>query len=360
MNNKTAAVHPDINKVLQQYAFDFSEVKIFPLGQGHINKTYKLTTPDSAFVLQQINQIIFPKTRELSANTQQINQYLLQQAEQGHYALQVPQQLLSISGDNCIQVGDNYWRLMEFVSNSYTVEEVTTPEQAAVIASAFAHFSRALTHFPANNLTIILDHFHDIRFRMHQLSVAVQHDSLGRLADCKPLVDAYYAQQPFIDHVIEISNKLPIHVTHNDTKINNLLFGNDDKPCAIIDLDTCMPGLLMHDFGDMVRSCCSNIAEDDGNIDQMEFNIDIFKALMTNYQNALGDSLTLLEKESLIIGAKLLPFCLSTRFLTDYLNGDKYFPVSREKHNVDRAKNQFQLFTLICNAEPQLLNEVKS
>ncbi len=116
-----------------------------------------------------------------------------------------------------------------------------------------------------------------------------------------------------------------------------------------------MTGFLMHDFGDMVRTCCSNLAEDDVNIEKMELNIDIFQVLITNYQQAFGDKLSLLERESLLVGAKLLPFIMGTRFLTDYLNGDKYFHVSRANHNLDRAKNQLQLYKLVSEAEPELV-----
>ena len=120
-----------------------------------------------------------------------------------------------------------------------------------------------------------------------------------------------------------------------------------------------MPGLLMHDFGDMVRTCCSNLAEDDTSIDEMAIKLDIFEALIQSYQNAFGDKMTALEKDSLIVGAKLLPFIIGTRFLTDYLNGDSYFQVSREKHNLDRTISQFQLFTLLCEAEPELVKLAK-
>lgn len=354
IDTKQVTLHTDIDTVLNNYDFDFTQVEICPLGNGHINSTYKLNTPTYEFVLQKINHKIFTKTVELSENAQKINLHLLQQKNKGNYPLAVPQQLLTKSGETCIKIGSNYWRLMEFISNSYTLEEVSNPEQAALVARAFAQFSGALADFPANELSIIIEGFHDISFRMQQLKNAVTQDNQGRLANCQYLVDFCFYQNDFIQQVIEISKKLPLHVTHNDTKINNLLFTQGDKPCAVIDLDTCMPGLLMHDFGDMVRTCCSNLAEDDTNSEKMIFKFDIFAALITNYQQAFGNKLTKLEKESLLIGAKLLPFIIGTRFLTDYLNGDHYFTVSRENHNLDRAKSQIQLFKLVCEAEPKL------
>jgi len=359
MDNKAVSLNTDIDTVLNNYDYDFSKVEISPLGNGHINNTYKLTTADAEFVLQQINHDIFPKTVELSCNAKKINTHLQQQKMRGNYPLSVPQQQLTKTGETCIKIGTNYWRLMEFISNSYTLEEVESPEQAALVATAFARFSCALSDFPAEELAVIIDGFHDISFRMSQLTEAVANDSQGRLDACQGLVDFCFAQQEFINHVIDISRKLPLHVTHNDTKINNLLFTIGDKPCAVIDLDTCMPGLLMHDFGDMVRTCCSNLAEDDTSAEKMALKLDIFEALITNYQNTFADKITDLEKDSLIVGAKLLPFIIGTRFLTDHLNGDNYFHVSRENHNLDRAKSQIQLFKLVSEAEPKLVELAK-
>ena len=359
MDNKSVSLHSDIDTVLNNYDYDFAEVEIVVLGNGHINNTYKLTTPDCEFVLQQINHDVFPKTAELSSNAQKINLHLQRQKNSGNYPLAVPQQILNKSGETFSKVGDNFWRLMEFISNSYTLEEVESPKQAALVANAFAEFSCTLSDFPVEELAVIIEGFHDISFRMRQLNEAIEIDLRGRLSGCRNLVNFCLAQQGFIDQVVNISQKLPLHVTHNDTKINNLLFTEGGIPCAVIDLDTCMPGLLMHDFGDMVRACCSNLAEDDSNIDDMEIKLDIFEALIQSYQNAFGNNISALEKDSLIVGAKLLPFSLGTRFLTDYLNGDSYFQVSREKHNLDRAHNQIQLFTLLCEAEPELVKLAK-
>ncbi len=355
MDNINLPFSEDIKLLLTHYNFDFSQAKISPLGNGHINSTYKLSTPDAEFVLQRINHEVFPLTLELCNNAQLINQHLMKQSKKNAYPLLVPQQLLCKEGDSAVRINGNYWRLMDFLKDSHTLEEVSNPEQAAQVAQAFAQFSGALSDFPIDKLTVIIEDFHDISFRMKQLKEAVSNNLLGRLDACQDIVAFFFSQQDFIDHVIDISKKLPMHVTHNDTKINNLLFNSlTNLPCAVIDLDTCMPGLLMHDFGDMVRTCCSNLAEDDTSTNEMVLNIEIFAALINSYQQAFGDKITSLEKQSLIIGARLLPFIIGTRFLTDHLNGDNYFHVSRENHNLDRAKSQIQLYNLVSKAEPEL------
>ncbi len=355
MDKFNSSISQDIALLLTHYAYDFSQASISPLGNGHINSTYKLSTPEHEFVLQRINHDVFPQPVALCKNAQLINDYLAKQKLVNEYPLQVPKQLLSNAGDSAVKINDYYWRLMEFIPESHTLEQVSTPEQAALVAQAFAQFSCTLSGFSAEKLTVIIKDFHDIRFRMAQLTQAVADDHCNRLAQCQYLVDFCFEQQSFIEQVISISDKLPVHVTHNDTKINNLLFSRaSNQPCAVIDLDTCMPGLLMHDFGDMVRTCCSNLAEDDTSTEEMELNLDIFQALIINYQNTFGDKMTPLERESLIIGARLLPFIIGTRFLTDHLNGDNYFHVSRENHNLDRAISQIQLYKLVTQAEPKL------
>jgi Ser/Thr protein kinase RdoA (MazF antagonist) len=350
-----AIINTDIELLLTHYNYDFSQATITYLGHGHINITFKVCTPERDFVLQKINHEIFTKPLQLCNNAQQINEHLLEQKNKAKYPLMVPQHILSRDGQNVVKIAENYWRLMDFVEDSYTLEKVSSSIQAAQVAKAFALFSGALSDFSAEKLAVIIADFHDISFRIRQLSDAVANDNENRLSDCQEVVDFCLSQQHFIEQVVEISSRLPLHVTHNDTKINNLLFSNTDhKPCAVIDLDTCMPGLLMHDFGDMVRTCCSNLAEDDAGTEEMVFNIDIFEALITNYVRAFGSKISLLERQSLIVGTKLLPFIIGTRFLTDHLNGDKYFHVSRADQNLDRAKNQLQLYKLAVAIEPEL------
>jgi Ser/Thr protein kinase RdoA (MazF antagonist) len=346
----------EIELIFPHYNIDFSQATAMPLGNGHINNTYKLSTPEHEFVLQKINHKVFTHPEQLCSNFQKISQHLLKQKHSADYPLNVPQLILSKDGKNTVKIGENYWRLMEYIEDSFTLEVVSSIKQAAFVARAFAQFTSALSDFPAGKLAVIIPDFHDINFRMCQLSEAVANNNEHRLADCQELVDFGFSQQRFVEQVIDISSKLPVRVTHNDCKVNNLLFSTkNDYPCAVVDLDTCMPGLLMHDFGDMVRTCCGNLTEDDANTEKMTLNVDIFKALSTNYQQVFGDKLSVLEKQSLLVGAKLLPFIMGTRFLTDHLNGDKYYQVNRTGHNLDRAKNQFQLYKLLSDTETELV-----
>jgi len=359
LENTEHLISSEMDAILKEYELDPSQTNISSLGKGHINDTYKLEVGGKLFVLQQINQLVFTSPEDLTENTQRINQYLLEQKRTGTYKMKVPQQMLSNQRKTLVKRNGNYWRLMEYVSDSYTIEQVTSAAQAEQVAHAFAYFGSALRNFPVEQLTLLIEKFHDLEFRLQQLNTAINLDSNDQLKNCGILVKTCLGEKEFEAEVSNICMKLPIRVTHNDTKINNLLFStHNQRPCAVIDLDTCMPGYLMHDFGDMVRTCCSNLAEDATDIENMKFSLEIFGSLTSGYLGCPDLRLTPIEKQSLIVGARLLPFIIGIRFLTDYLNGDKYFSISHAEHNLERAKNQLCLYKLISLHEAKISNLV--
>lgn len=341
--------------VIAQYDIELSECQVSPLGNGLINSTYLVKHPKKNFVLQRINQAVFKQAKEVIVNAEYIDEFLVSAKKQDDYPLSSIGQLPTVNGEKCIDIGDELWRALYFIPNCYTVEEVDTVEQAAQAATAFARFTSALSAFSADKLSVIIPDFHNLQSRLEQLQEVVENDPCNRLTSCQKQVDLCLQQGDFIEEVAGLVEELPLHVTHNDTKINNLLFCKESKePVAVIDLDTCMPGYLMHDFGDMVRTCCSNLPEDGKNIEDMEVSLDIFNALLQAYIEGFGDNITELEKKSLITGAQLLPFMIGVRFLTDYIDGDNYFNTQYDVHNLVRAKNQFQLYSLLNNQVDQL------
>lgn len=203
----------------------------------------------------------------------------------------------------------------------------------------------------------IIPNFHNLASRLTKLKNVIEKNPQGRLASCQSLVDFCLSQKTFISKVAELEATLPVQVTHNDTKINNLLFNSKTKePIAVIDLDTCMPGFVMHDFGDMVRTCCSTLPEDGTNLSDMEIRLDILDALAKAYIESFDGNMSALEQESLVIGAQLLPFMIGVRFLTDYIDGDNYFHTTHDSHNLERAENQIHLFRSLHTIEEQLSN----
>ncbi len=344
-----------LSQVLPHFGCSLSNSTVSPLGNGLINQTYLVRNIDVVFVLQCINKNVFKHPEQVIENAELINAHLLSKKEAGHYSLESISQLPSHDKSPMVIINKDYWRAIQYIPNCYTVESVTTTDQAQQVGTAFAQFTAALSDFPAASLAEIIPNFHDLNFRISQLREVIKHDPANRLNLCQDVVDFCLAQQNFISEVAEITSQLPIHVTHNDTKINNLLFSSDTKnPIAVIDLDTCMPGYLMHDFGDMVRTCCSNLPEDGKNIEDMSVRMDIFAVLIKAYIASFGNKITSLEQDSLIIGAQLLPFMIGVRFLTDYLDGDNYFHVDHHTHNLERTKNQFQLYKLLQENKVEL------
>jgi len=344
-----------INQVLAQFECSINDSTISPLGNGLINHTYLVKSPKKTFVLQKINSYVFKQPQAVIENADLINNHLISQVAANNYPLSTIGQISTIASKSYAIIDGEYWRAIQFIPNCYTVEKVENAYQAKQAASAFAQFSYALSSFKANQLHEIIPDFHNLSFRIEQLKAAKIANKMGRLDTCNTLVDYCLSQTSFIDDVINISEKLPLQVTHNDTKINNLLFDSKtNNPIAVIDLDTCMPGYLMNDFGDMVRTCCSNLPEDGENIADLTVRFDIFESLAQGYLEVFGENISAAEKESLVIGAQLFPFMVGIRFLTDYLEGDKYFHTAYSSHNLVRANNQIALFTQLNKHKSKL------
>lgn len=335
----------DITNVLKYYLVEPTTAHWRPLGNGHINQTFLVTSGDYKFVLQKLNHHVFPNPQAVVNNAVQINEFLRGQSD---YAFASIAPIKNNDGNYLLSARGSYWRAIEFIEHSTSVDAINDIKQAHEAANAFATFSSSLASFDPSTLTPVIDKFHDLNHRVELFEQALINNSAGRADDIGGFVEQIKAETDFIDNVTRLVKSLPLRVTHNDTKINNLLFNQlTMAPLAIIDLDTCMPGYLLHDFGDMVRTCCSNLSEDATNLEDMEFKRNIYDALYQGYLTGARDVITALEIESLSIGAKLMPFLLTLRFLTDYLDGDKYFNVKHEHHNLDRAKNQFKLYQLL-------------
>ncbi len=344
-----------LNRVLSFYDCSLTNSTVAPLGNGLINSTYLVRNINKNFVLQRINRHVFKQPEQVINNAELINQHLQTKKQQAQYSLEPMWQISAKHDSPLVNIDDDYWRAIQYIPNCYTVESVESTEQAHQVASAFGEFTAALSDFPANDLAEIIPDFHRLSFRLKQLKQAINSDPQGRLSNCQPLVDFCFKQIDFIEQVAELEQSLPVQVTHNDTKINNLLFNSKtEKPIAVIDLDTCMPGFIMHDFGDMVRTCCSNLPEDGTDLDNMIISVDIFAALAHAYIDSFNGKMSELEQASLIVGAQLLPFMIGVRFLTDYIDGDNYFHVEHKNHNLDRAKNQLNLFRLLNESKDQL------
>ena len=344
-----------LSLALAKFGYALENCQVTSLGYGLINSTYLVQSDNKRFVLQRLNRHVFKFPQQVTDNADLICEHLKAKYLAKEYALQPIWQHQSLEHKSHVEVAGEYWRSLHYVEHCQTLEAIENIEQAYYVASSFAQFTAALSDFNSHRLADIIPDFHNLSARLSQLEKALKASANERIEQAQSTLKFIDSQQPFCREIAILIKQLPLRVTHNDTKINNLLFNCDtNKPAAVIDLDTCMSGYLMHDFGDMVRSCCSSIAEDSAELADMSINFDILSALANAYITAFNGSLSEAEHKSLLFGVKLMPFMLGIRFLTDFLNGDKYFKTSYATHNLVRAKNQLQLYKLFCQQQTRL------
>ena len=336
-------MNPPIEQILSRYGIDGTGVSPQPLGHGLIHQTYLLPT-ENALCLQAINTDVFAEPLRLAANIEIVCEALEHAAENGGYPLQVARPLVASDGAGCVQVEDRWWRLTPMIADSVSIDRVERPQQAFRAARAFGCFSAALANERAAGLTTLLPGFHDLRYRLQQLEEAVQLDPMGRAEGVVAEVEGFLSQRELAEQIDALLHELPLRTTHNDTKVNNVLFHRETEVAlAVIDLDTCMPGYTLHDFGDLARTAACSVDENEPDVSQVYVVEELLVALYQGFlepQSSMGEH----ERESLWEGCLALPLLVGSRFLTDYILGDRYFPVRAEQQNALRARNQWALF----------------
>ncbi|AZG71871.1 phosphotransferase enzyme family protein [Shewanella livingstonensis] len=342
--------------VLSQFGFSRDQSSLHPLGNGHINQTFLVTDKSKSMVLQRINTQIFTNPKIIIQNAVTISQHLLTKRQQQQYPLQVVSPIATVSGALYLDLGEQgFWRAIDYLPHSDTIEVVNSAEQAMLAAEAFGHFAAALSDLTPDDIIDVIPNFLNLPQRIFQLQDAKINNTQNRLVHCEKWVDLCLAQSDILTMLAQYEAELPIRICHNDTKINNMLFDKRDmSSLAIIDLDTCMKGYLMYDFGDMVRAFCSPEAEDSTHLASVHARPEIIIAAANAYIKPLVGIITPLEKRSLWLGTKVMPLMLGVRFLTDYLNGDVYFGIKYQNHNLDRAINQLTIYQSLQQQETAL------
>lgn len=336
--------------VIEQFALEGSPVSCERYGNGHINETYLLLTDKPhAYILQKLNRHVFEDREALMRNVIAVTSFLRKQdSDPCHVLTLVPTrggELYHLASDG------ELWRLYEFVTDSLCLDKPETMEDLRQSGVAFGRFQNQLADFPAATLHETIRRFHDTPFRYEQLKQAIERDSFGRAATVRREIDLYLSHEAEADALMSLcrSGELPLRVTHNDTKLNNVMLDAATRtPLCVIDLDTIMPGLAANDFGDSIRFGASTAAEDEQDLSKVEMSLPLFEAYTEGFLSECGGRLTRREIETLPLGAKLMTLECGVRFLTDYLNGDVYFHIAREGHNVDRARTQI---TLVADME---------
>lgn len=336
-----------------------------PYGSGHIHDTYCVSLEVGRrlerIILQRINTAIFTNPIAVMENIERVTGHLrLQVAGEDDAGRRVLRLVPTRDGRSWqVDVEGRYWRAYHFIEGARTYDAVSSPRQALEAAKAFGEFQRLLADLPGPRLHESIPGFHSTVKRFAVLERAIAADPGGRSAEARDEIVFALSRRPIAAAFLNAD--LPERVTHNDTKLNNVLLDDETGGgICVIDLDTVMPGLAAYDFGDMVRTMTCPAAEDERDLSRVTMDFELFEAVLRGYLEGAGSYLTECERESLIIGGKLIVFEQGIRFLTDYLAGDTYYKVSRLGQNLDRCRTQFRLLESIEQQEDAMIRLMRA
>jgi Ser/Thr protein kinase RdoA (MazF antagonist) len=324
---------------------------VTPFGAGLINDTFRVTTSESDspdYVLQRVNHAIFRDVELLQNNIHRITEHIRARlTARGEADVERKTLRLVPAVDGKLYYfdpadGGNYWRVTELIPGAVSYEQVT-PELAYHTGRAFGDFQGMLADLPGEPLGATIPDFHNMEFRLQQLDDAIRDDKAGRVAAMRPVIDEILARadEMTLPQRLAREGKMPRRTSHCDTKVNNVLFDQaTGRVLCVIDLDTTMPGFVMSDFGDFIRTAANTGAEDETDLSKVGLNMDIFKSFAKGYLETASSFLTDIEVDMLPFGARLLTYMQTVRFLTDYLNGDTYYKIKSPEHNRERTLAQ--------------------
>jgi hypothetical protein len=354
----------DIRGIAERFQIRGEFLNAAPHGNGHINDTYAAVFDQDGtrmrFIVQRINHNIFKNPEALMDNVQRVTSHLGEKMAAGSGRGRRVLTLLQTREGGAFHRDDegNYWRVYNFIEKARSCDTVESPRQAFEAAKTFGHFQKLLSDLPAPRLHDTIPDFHHTPKRFAALERALESDLVNRAGLAKPEIEFALRHKAICSVLLDAD--LPERVTHNDTKLNNVMLDDaTGEGICVIDLDTVMPGLALYDFGDMVRTTTSPAREDERDLSKVTMQFPMFEALVRGYLASASEFLTPDEKQFLAFSAKLITFEIGNRFLTDYLAGDTYFKVHREGHNLDRCRTQFKLVESIERQEEQMNNLVE-
>ena len=333
-----------LSTVLSRFQLDAPAVSCERYGCGHINVTYLVVTQSGRrYILQKLSNRAFPDVPGLQENIDAVTRHLHTKTDNPYGALTL---IPTLEGSSWYHHGENSdWRVYDFIENSLCLQAPESPEDFYQSAIAFGTFQQQLADFPAETLHETIRNFHNTPDRYRLFREALQKDVMGRAASVQPEIDFVLAHEEVAGRLTAMlkARQLPLRVTHNDTKLNNVMLSADTRtPLCVIDLDTTMPGLSAYDFGDSIRFGAATAAEDEKDLSKVTMSLDLFRTFTKGFLTACP-GLTENERKALPLGALTMTLECGVRFLTDYLDGDHYFGIHYPEHNLDRCRTQFQL-----------------
>lgn len=355
-------------ELANRFEIDGEVARVVPFGSGHINDTYRVDTHKdggNAYLLQRVNHHVFKDVAALMQNMELVTRHL-KEKYRALGEIDPENRVLTLIPDHTgkpylqDETG-NFWRVFILLTNTRSYDIVESPQQAREGGRAFGQFQRLLADLDAGLIHEVLPNFHHIGKRLDRLDQAVAEDAIGRVrdvADELAFIAARRDQMQAIQHMAK-AGRLPLRITHNDTKFNNVLLDERDQFQCVIDLDTVMPGYVACDFGDAIRSIVNRAAEDEADLERIKLNIPLFEAYADGYFEQACYFLTEDETGSLLEGVYLLPYMQTVRFLTDYLEGDHYYKIHHPHHNLQRTRAQLRLVEELEKHRAELHNALR-
>ena len=354
---------PEVS-ILPHFQINGELLSILPFGSGHIHDTYLVTVQADSLIrliLQKVNDQVFTQTVLVCNNIKRVSDHIRKRLEQKS-TTDIDRKSMQVipSEDGKAYFQDEsgvFWRLFTFIEGSVAVDEVKDINQAYEAAKAIGEFQLYLSDLDTNLIGESIPKFHHIGWRYENLELAIREDRANRVGEVAKEIAFAREVESIKTEMLSLldANLLPVRVVHNDTKINNVLFDQDSgKAICVIDLDTVMPGSVLYDFGDMVRTFTSPAPEDETDFSKVFSRMEIYEGLVKGYLEGAASFITPLETKYLILGAKVITLIMGVRFLTDYLNGDVYYKIQYSEQNLNRCRNQFKLLADILEKEEEM------
>lgn len=353
-----------LNELVSAFTFEGELVNTTQLREGHINDTYVFDFNDNGktnrYLVQVLNTYVFRQPEALMSNVVGVTNHLRKAiiANGGDPERECLTVYPAKSGKPYyIDSTGRFWRCYNFISNAHSCQSVENETVFFNAAKAFGNFQKMLADYPGETLTETIPNFHNTVSRFADFKKALADNLSGRVDTAKAEADFVLAREADCAVLVDLlaAGELPLRVTHNDTKLNNVMFDNEtNEGICVVDLDTVMPGLSLYDFGDSIRFGANTASEDEKNISKVSLSLDLFKAYTLGYLTSAGESLTAKEIEYLPFSAKLMTLECGMRFLGDYFNGDTYFKTEYPEHNLVRSRTQFELVADIERKMPEM------
>lgn len=342
----------NLKEIFESFTAEGTFLKGEPYGSGHIHDTFRIETKEKDkddYIVQRLNNKIFKNIPELQQNIERVTVHLQNKLKAIPGSNIKRECLILIPAHDgkswIVDKEGHFWRMYIFISNHKSYNIVDSPDKAFQGGKAIGRFQAMLADMPGGPLHETIPSFHDIEKRLQTLNNKIAENPAGRVESVKYEISEVLKRAEEMKIILRLGRegKIPSRITHNDTKFNNILLDENDKALCVIDLDTVMPGYVHYDFGDAIRTVTNTAAEDEKDLSKVNMNINLFKAYAEGYLSETGKTLNEVEKEYLAFAPRLITYTIGTRFLTDYIDGDNYFKIHHELHNIQRARAQLKL-----------------